>query len=359
MAQSVLSSGQSPASLLNTNSTGTGNYALLTGKLTDSSAISGTNVGPIGSSLAVPAAPQTIQQMLTPGGGSVNQTEVLQMQSQPATTPDSNATSTSINFSNDAYRNTPGLGITSSVSGDTVTTPRELGDSADNVASISLSSQLIGPNSNATPTSNTILSAYSRFFLQSINESQVEKYQVVETFTAYYTFFYGKRPPVYNFRGALLNDENHKWTNDLMFFYENFLRGTQTVSLGAQAIISYDGRLISGFLLNLNINQTADLNKGAAFSFDVLVTDHVQTYFSADISSLISNARALLAARQQQIEQQISQITSSVAPGKAALNSLLVTNGQQKANSVLASGVTPTVTPVSVQAPTFVSTANF
>lgn len=335
---------------------GTG-AATLTGKLTGSPAISGMPVGHIGASSSIPADPKTAQQITQPGGGTTNQIEVALVQGQPASSPAQNANG--INTDLDTYRfGSNGGDLSLSQFGDIIVDPRTVGEADDNIASISLTSQLTDLNANASPTGD-VLNAYSRFFLQSVQEAQTEKYQVVETFTAFYTFFYGKRPPVYKFSGALMNDENNKWTNDLMFFYENFLRGTQSVGLGAQAIISYNGRLISGFLLNLSIAEDAVLNKGASFSFDVLVNDHKQVYFSADIQALVSQAQAFLQRKATQIQQQITQLNASVAPGHAALRALQATNGVTKLNSVKSTSIASNAAAVSSQTKTFTDLAGF
>ena len=219
------------------------------------------------------------------------------------------------------------------------------GDQDDIIASISLSSD-VSLNANSVPTQGDVLSAYSRFFLERVSEAQTEKFQIVETFTAFYTFFYGKRPPIYTFQGTLLNDQNHKWTNDLMFYYENFLRGTRAVELNAQAVLAYDGRFVSGFLLNLNIQQNATIHKGASFSVDVLVTDHRQLYLSADIDTLLANSQAQLAAAQAQINQQISGIGMS----SATLPALQISQGALPNAQVSVSGAASTTPPVSVSA---------
>jgi len=358
MALSLFSSDQNPLSLLNTNSTSTGTFSLLSGKLTGSSAVSSLNVGPIGASTSVPANPDTIQKMLNPGGGTLAQTEVFQNTSQPGTTPPSTSLLSDVTVFPDSYRY--GSGGTASLTDDDLTNPRTLGEldpdkaeapGSEPIASIFLSTNIPADvNPNSSPQGN-ILNAYSQFFLQSVVEAQTEKLQVVETFTDYYAFFFGKRPPVYSFRGTLLNDPNYKWTNDLMFFYENFFRGTSSVQLGAQAFISYDGRLVSGFLINLQIQEDANLHKGASFSFDVLVIEHKQVYFSEDIASLIESSTAYINSQKAKIQAQISKITASVAPGQAALRSLQVTNGQLRPNAVDIVGKAETVIPVSQKVP--------
>jgi hypothetical protein len=303
------------------------------------------DIGSLSGTVAKVIPKNVADKILGSSGASVNQNETKHLPSQPANTPDKNFNQDSVTTDRDAYRfgNGPITGV------DPLVNSRVLGEKEDTIASISLSKDTVLDADS--PPNGDVLSAYSRFFLEAVTEAQVEKFQIVETFTAFYTFFYGKRPPVYNFRGTLLNDENFKWTNDLMFFYENFLRGTQSVQLGAQAIVSYDERLVSGFLLNMNIQQNSVMNKGASFSFDVLVVDHVQTHFSLDISDLIQRAKADLEIKLEQIQQQISMIGKGIPSGKV-LSAYQVMNEQQSANSISLPDIAQTFIPTSLKIPT-------
>lgn len=268
-------------------------------------------------------------------GTKMQVTEIVPSPAQVANTP---SDTVSVDPGSDAYR----FGGGDSSGTDPLINPRVLGEAEDQIATISLSSDTQLSEESA---GGDVVSAYSRFFLQSVNEAQVEKFQIVETFTAFYTFFYGKRPPVYNFRGTLLNDENHKWTNDLMFFYENFFRGTRSTELSTQAVVSYDGRLVSGFILNLNIQQSADIHKGASFSMDVLITEHQQVKFSADIDSLIASARAELENLAQKIQQQISTVKKSIPTGKT-LTTLQTIQGKTPFSNPRSAGKTTIARPV-------------
>ena len=311
-------------------------------------------------STATPPTTNTTKSMLESKGAIVEHTDVQQVKGQLADTP-SKYESGALNFEKDRYRNI-GEELISPTSGDVIDadSSRQLGEplSDNRISSIFLSSQFptdVEIPADADPHGD-LVNFYSRFFLQSVQESQSEKVQIVETFTDYYAFFYGKRPPVYSFRGVLLNDENHKWTNDLMFFYENFFRGSQTVALGAQAYVFYSGRLISGFLLNLNIQEESVLYKGASFSFDVLVVTHTPLYFSADISSLITKARKFITDRATAISNQIAQINKSIAPGGSALTALKVVSGKvrpsnpKKKGEITTSAVSPDYVPPSMKA---------
>jgi hypothetical protein len=161
-------------------------------------------------------------------------------------------------------------------------------------------------------TDKNIIDMYSRFFLQRVAEQQTEKYQIVETFTAFYSFFYGKRPTIYNFSGMLMNDRHHKWSNDMMFFYDNYFRGTRAAELGAQAVVYYDGRLVTGFILGMNMQQVADLDKGVAFSLDMLVISHVPVHYSKDIASVIESKTKELASAKAKLEQDLAAMNKNV-----------------------------------------------
>src|ERR1019366_7308331 len=97
-------------------------------------------------------------------------------------------------------------------------------DDPESIASMSL---VIPATSLNNKTETKIVNAYSRFFLQGVTEAEQEKYQLVETFTGFYAFFYGKRPPIYRYTGTLLADPIYRWNNDMKFMYENYFRGSR------------------------------------------------------------------------------------------------------------------------------------
>lgn len=253
-----------------------------------------------------------------PGGAAGTLTEVKST-TGPA---EAQALSVAVDPILDAYRS--GGFSAASVGGDSLLRPRVLGEGEDRVAYLSIT-QEINDASNLTDLSSgsvdfrgNVVSAYSRFFLQSVSESQVEKYQVVETFSSFYTFFYGKRPAVYRFTGILLNDENHKWVNDFMFFYENYFRGTRTTELNSQAVMTYDGRMVSGFIVDLSLEQaSAPVHKGVMFSMNMLITDHVPVTFSSDMRQLISSASTSLRLEAERLARQLATINREIPAAKA------------------------------------------
>lgn len=127
-----------------------------------------------------------------------------------------------------------------------------------------------------------LIPPYTKFILESVQESHAERSQIVETFGDFYVFFFGERPPVYNFSGRLINTQNINWLSDFMFYYENYLRGTRCVENNSRLVVTYSGRQIEGFMLNTGNVTEASMEKGVSMTFQVLVIDRKILQLSAD-----------------------------------------------------------------------------
>ena len=123
---------------------------------------------------------------------------------------------------------------------------------------------------------------YTKLILQSAQESRQERSQIVETFGDFYLFFFGQRPPVYSFTGTLINVKNINWVADFEFYYDNYMRGTKCVENNARVIISYGGKQIEGYIIEMAMRTDAEVEMGVPVSFQVVVTKRNQTGFSDD-----------------------------------------------------------------------------
>lgn len=156
-----------------------------------------------------------------------------------------------------------------------------------------------------------IVSDYTNFFLQAVSEAEQEKYQIVETFTAYYAFFYGKRPPIYNYSGMLVNDQNNNWAGTFQFMYENYFRGTAAAELNAVARVSYGRKVVTGFILNLNLQQDAMSPNGIPFSFSMLVISQDLTNFGSSFKTFMDDQLKRLAELKAAAEQKMKELNSN------------------------------------------------
>lgn len=176
-----------------------------------------------------------------------------------------------------------------------------------------------------------LVSAYARFFMLAANEVEAEKYQIVETFTNFYAFFYGKRPPVYRYSGILLEDPNFRWTNEFRFMYENYFRGTKAVELNATCSLRYNTRQVHGLILGMSMANQANDPKLANFSIDVLVLDYQFGAFSSDIAGLLRQKQEELVALKTQIQQELAAINANM-PTEQKLAANLTLAGRRGAS---------------------------
>lgn len=152
-----------------------------------------------------------------------------------------------------------------------------------------------------------LLPAYTKFFIESVQEAHVERSQIVETFGNFYVFMFGERPPVYSFSGKLINSRNANWVSDLMFMYQTYLRGTKCVELNSRLILTYGGRQIEGLMLNVNTATQAAMEGSVDFSFQVVVFDRKFLGFSDDFGFATNDNQNLKA--DTQFLKMLNQVT--------------------------------------------------
>lgn len=120
-----------------------------------------------------------------------------------------------------------------------------------------------------------LLPRFTKFILESTAEGHAERSQISETFGSFYVFFFGERPPVYNFSGTLINTKDINWRQDFQFYYDNYLRGTKCVDRNARIVLTYGGRQIEGFMLNFQTTTDAAVEAGVKVTFQIIVTNRL------------------------------------------------------------------------------------
>jgi hypothetical protein len=173
----------------------------------------------------------------------------------------------------------------------TSTLPRMVDDFEDEIAQI----YIYGPSTKNGNTSvdRQIVPPFSKFILESIQESHAERSQIVETFGDFYVFLFGERPPIYNFSGTLINTASVNWVADFKYYYDNYLRGTKCVESGARLVITYGGRQVEGFMLGMSTATEASLERGVKMSFQLVVTRKSFIAFSADFGFVVTGGETI------------------------------------------------------------------
>lgn len=173
-------------------------------------------------------------------------------------------------------------------------TARTLDPFPDAPASIRVFGALTGKAATKNKAKNKevdLIPAYTKFILNGSQEGHQERVQIVETFSDFYVFFYGERPPIYTFSGVLINSRNANWVADFMYYYEEQLRGTKCAENNARIILTYGGRQIEGYILSMSSSTNADTEQGVPISFQVVITKRNRVGFSDDFGLGVENGQ--------------------------------------------------------------------
>lgn len=161
-----------------------------------------------------------------------------------------------------------------------------------------------------------LIPAYTKFILESVQESHTERSQIVETFGDFYVFMFGERPPIYNFTGQLINTKTSNWVVDFMFMYNEYLRGTRCVERNAKLYLTYGGRQISGLMLNIATSTNAATEGGVGVQFSVVVFERTFYNFSEDMGYFTSDNETI--SKDENLTKVISGIAGKEGKGSSA-----------------------------------------
>lgn len=136
---------------------------------------------------------------------------------------------------------------------------------------------------------------FDRFSLQSVAESDDERYQLHETFESATLFLFGRRPRIWTYQGIVLNGKrplvpdyltgdanksareaflyryNMDFANELLRRYENHYRGTRTVETNSRAYVLYDDTVVEGTLLNMIAVRNTSIPGAVNVTFSLVV----------------------------------------------------------------------------------------
>jgi hypothetical protein len=111
----------------------------------------------------------------------------------------------------------------------------------------------------------------NKFLLQSVTSPRAEKFQVIETFDAPVSYLFGERHEIYTFSGVLIDTQEYKWKKEFIDVYNQALRATRCVELGASAFLTYLDDTVEGFVINAAFQESVSMYGALTFTFSMLV----------------------------------------------------------------------------------------
>jgi hypothetical protein len=133
---------------------------------------------------------------------------------------------------------------------------------------------------------------WTNFMLQSVQESRVEKQQMIETFGDTYVWFFGESPRFLDVQAIVLNSNDFNWEAEFWANYERYFRGTKLTELGARLYLCYDDTIVEGYMMNAQAQKTAQQPLEVPIAFRLFVTG------STNVSNVGSGAFPIRASVQ-------------------------------------------------------------
>ena len=113
---------------------------------------------------------------------------------------------------------------------------------------------------------------YIDFILSQANHNLEEKVQVSETLSDNYTsFFFGHKPPLFQYAGFLMNTFQDDWTMQMLRLFRELGRGTALARRGLLMHLKYDSMIVSGAMLDFKWLHNGQTEAADSFSFGFLV----------------------------------------------------------------------------------------
>jgi hypothetical protein len=112
---------------------------------------------------------------------------------------------------------------------------------------------------------------YIDFLLQQADHGFQEKAQIVETLADnYVVYYFGQAAVPFTYSGTVLNTFEDDQAINMLRIYRDMIRGTQLARRRKLLRIRYNGMIVAGSVMSLNLGLTADPETSMSFSMQLL-----------------------------------------------------------------------------------------
>ena len=116
-----------------------------------------------------------------------------------------------------------------------------------------------------------ILFQTNRFLLEQINEQDMERTALMETFGDPYLYLFGSRARVWSYGGTLFDTKGLDWLNEWRAAYQKWVKGSASTKLKARAMLVYEDVAREGVIVTSNIGKSAQAPGMATLAFQMFV----------------------------------------------------------------------------------------
>lgn len=138
--------------------------------------------------------------------------------------------------------------------------------------------EIVFPNFDNSPSPGITRNKFKQFIVIQSNVSSQERLQIVETNEHYQALFFGQKPEILQIAGVLKNTIDNPWSMNMVFLWDELMRGTKLVESGLICRMYVDGTLYSGYPFSFNRSQVAQMDNVINFNFSFLIKDRIPVY---------------------------------------------------------------------------------
>ena len=147
----------------------------------------------------------------------------------------------------------------------------------DTIVSVPVSSLISTGRSGDIPLlslddqSTAYLGVFNNFVLASVSEANSSISKLHMNFSnSYNTFFFSEAPKQISFSGGFFDTADFPYYQEFMVAYDRYLSGSKLAESGMKMNISYDGKVIEGYINSISVNTDASSQAYKTFQFSMI-----------------------------------------------------------------------------------------
>lgn len=146
------------------------------------------------------------------------------------------------------------------------------------------------PNFDKAPSPGITRNRFKQFILTQISVAHQERMQIVETNKDYQVLFFGRKPEILQIGGVLKNTIDNPWSVNMIFLWDELMRGTVLATKGYICQLYVDGELFEGYPFNFQRSKVAGQDNLVNFSFSFLIKERMMVNNTNNLTTDVYNA---------------------------------------------------------------------
>lgn len=136
-------------------------------------------------------------------------------------------------------------------------------------------SKIIFPNFELYKQPGIAKNKYRQFIVTQFTTASQERMQIVEMPDSFQVLFFNKKPEFVTISGILKNTVDNPWSMNMVFLWDELMRGTKLVENGNILHLYIDRDLYIGYPFNFQRSQVAPNDYMVSFSFNMVVKEKI------------------------------------------------------------------------------------